>query len=147
MTCIGGTIRTRDGVFEQTIDSRYPTSITGEEIARRVGALCEAHGCTLTVDLDMVPFSTDPDSEGVQALVGTYNEYTGRNDRPFTIGGGTYARHFKAGGAFGPNDPSFPMPEWVGAEHSADEGFSEEQFKRALEIYIVSVARLMRLSF
>ena len=147
LTCIGGTIRTRDGVFEQTIDSRYPTSITGEEIARRVGALCEAHGCTLTVDLDMVPFSTDPDSEGVQALVGTYNEYTGRNDRPFTIGGGTYARHFKAGGAFGPNDPSFPMPEWVGAEHSADEGFSEEQFKRALEIYIVSVARLMRLSF
>ena len=39
------------------------------------------------------------------------------------------------------------MPEWVGAEHSADEGFSEEQFKRALEIYIVSVTRLMRLSF
>ena len=145
LTCIGGTIRTVDGVFEQTIDSRYPTSITGDEITRRVGALCEAHGCTLTVDLDMVPFSTDPNSDGIQALVRTYNEYTGRNDKPFTIGGGTYARHFKAGGAFGPNDPNFPMPDWIGAEHSADEGFSEEQFKRALEIYIVSVARLAEL--
>ncbi|MBP3885037.1 MAG: Sapep family Mn(2+)-dependent dipeptidase [Olsenella sp.] len=147
LTCIGGTIRTKDGMFEQTIDSRYPTSITGDEITRRVGELCEAHGCTLTVDLDMVPFSTDPESDGIQALVRTYNEYTGRNDKPFTIGGGTYARHFKAGGAFGPNDPNFPMPDWVGAEHSADEGFSEEQFKRALEIYIVSVARLMELEF
>ena len=145
LTCIGGTIRTVDGVFEQTIDSRYPTSITGDEITRRVGALCESHGCTLTVDLDMVPFSTDPNSDGIQALVRTYNEYTGRNDKPFTIGGGTYARHFKAGGAFGPNDPNFPMPDWIGAEHSADEGFSEEQFKRALEIYIVSVARLAEL--
>ena len=145
LTCIGGIIRTVDGVFEQTIDSRYPTSITGDEITRRVGALCEAHGCTLTVDLDMVPFSTDPNSDGIQALVRTYNEYTGRNDKPFTIGGGTYARHFKAGGAFGPNDPNFPMPDWIGAEHSADEGFSEEQFKRALEIYIVSVARLAEL--
>lgn len=145
LTCIGGTIRTVDGVFEQTIDSRYPTSITGDEITRRVGALCEAHGCTLTVDLDMVPFSTDPNSDGIQALVRTYNEYTGRSDKPFTIGGGTYARHFKAGGAFGPNDPNFPMPDWIGAEHSADEGFSEEQFKRALEIYIVSVARLAEL--
>ena len=145
LTCIGGTIRTVDGVFEQTIDSRYPTSITGDEITRRVGALCEAHGCTLTVDLDMVHFSTDPNSDGIQALVRTYNEYTGRNDKPFTIGGGTYARHFKAGGAFGPNDPNFPMPDWIGAEHSADEGFSEEQFKRALEIYIVSVARLAEL--
>ena len=145
LTCIGGTIRTVDGVFEQTIDSRYPTSITGDEITSRVGALCAEHDCTLTVDLDMVPFSTDPNSDGIQALVRTYNEYTGRNDKPFTIGGGTYARHFKAGGAFGPNDPNFPMPDWIGAEHSADEGFSEEQFKRALEIYIVSVARLAEL--
>ena len=37
------------------------------------------------------------------------------------------------------------MPDWVGSEHSADEGFSEEQFKRALEIYIVSLSRLMEL--
>ncbi|KXB62366.1 Sapep family Mn(2+)-dependent dipeptidase [Olsenella sp. DNF00959] len=147
LTCIGGTIRTKDGVFEQTIDSRYPKSITSDKITAEVGALCEAHHCSLTVDLDMVPFYTDPAAEGIQTLVRTYNEYTGRNDQPYTIGGGTYARHFKAGGAFGPNDPHFPMPYWVGAEHSADEGFEEAQFKRALEIYIVSIARLMELEF
>lgn len=147
LTCIGGTMRTVDGHFEQTIDSRYPTSITSEQITERVGALCRAHHCELTVDLDMVPWSTDPSSDAIRACVGTYNEYTGRKAEPFTIGGGTYARHFKAGGAFGPNDPAFPLPDWVGAEHSADEGFSEEQFKRALEIYIVSLGKLMALDF
>lgn len=146
LTCIGGTIRTKDGRFEQTIDARYPKSITSQTITQKVQELCDAHHCTLHVDLDMVPFYTDPNAETIQTLVRTYNEYTGRNDKPYTIGGGTYARHFKAGGAFGPNDPHFPMPDWVGAEHSADEGFEESQFKRALEIYIVSIARLMRLS-
>ena len=147
LTCIGGTIATKDGHFEQTLDSRYPTNITGEEIARRVGALAAEHGCTIHVDIDMVPFLTDPDTPAMQTLVRTYDEYTGRDAKGFCIGGGTYARHFKAGGSFGPNDPAFPMPDWVGAEHSADEGFSEEQLKRALQIYIVSIARLMRLDF
>lgn len=145
LTCIGGTIHTKGGTFEQTIDARYPSSITGEEIARRVGRLAREHGCELSVDLDMVPFSTDPNSAPIQALVATYNEYAGRDAKPYTIGGGTYARHFKVAGAFGPNDPTSPMPDWVGSEHSADEGFSEEQFKRALEIYIVSLSRLMEL--
>ena len=147
LTCIGGTIRTVDGVFEQTIDSRYPESITGEEITETVGALAAMHGATLTCDLDMVPSYQSPDSAPIQTLVDTYNEFTGRNGEAYCIGGGTYARHFTCSGAFGPNDPLDPMPDWIGAEHSADEGFSEEQFKRALEIYIVSLDRLMRLSF
>lgn len=145
LTCIGGTVRTVDGVFEQTIDSRYPTSITGPQITERVGRLCEAHHCALTEDLDMVPSYQSPDSAPIRVLVDTYNEFTGRDKEAYVIGGGTYARHFARAGAFGPNDPEDPMPAWVGAEHSADEGFSEEQFKRALQIYIVSVARLMEL--
>ncbi len=147
LTCIGGTMRTKDGVFEQTIDSRYPESITGEQITATVGALAARYGATLTVDLDMVPSYQSPDSAPIRTLVDTYNEFTGRHDEAYCIGGGTYARHFACSGAFGPNDPSSPMPSWIGAEHSADEGFSEEQFKRALEIYIVSLARLMRLEF
>ncbi len=145
LTCIGGTIRTTDGAFEQTIDSRYPESITGDEITATVGALAARHGATLTCDLDMVPSYQSPTSAPIRTLVDTYNEFTGRNEQAYCIGGGTYARHFACSGAFGPNDPLDPMPAWVGAEHAADEGFSEAQFKRALEIYIVSIARLMRL--
>ena len=93
----------------------------------------------------MPTFYIKPDNPAIETCVATYNEYTGRNAKAYVIGGGTYARHFKCACAFGPNDPSDPMPDWVGAEHSADEGFSEAQFKRALEIYIVTIARLMEL--
>lgn len=145
LTCIGGTIHTVDGVFEQTIDSRYPESTTGAHITEVVGALAEQYDATLTCDLDMVPSYHAPDTPAIRTLVDTYHELTGHGGEAFCIGGGTYARHFENGAAFGPNDPSDPMPDWIGAEHSADEGFSEEQLRRALLIYIVSIARLMEL--
>ena len=78
-------------------------------------------------------------------LVKTYNEFTGHDDKPFTIGGGTYARHFKNACAFGPHDSRMETPEWVGIEHGPDEGILEDQLKLALKIYIVSIARLMNL--
>ena len=34
---------------------------------------------------------------------------------------------------------------WVGMEHGPDEGVSEADLKRALKIYIVTIARLMEL--
>lgn len=144
LTCIGGTIRTNEGVFEQTIDARYPTSISSAEITAALETFLKGRGAT-SLDLDMPPFYIAPDTAAIRICVDTYNEYTGRDSRAYVIGGGTYARHFRCACAFGPNDPAFPMPEWVGSEHSPDEGFSEDQFKRALEIYIVTLSRLMEL--
>ena len=65
---------------------------------------------------------------------------------PLVIGGGTYARNFAKACAFGPNIESKPLPSWIGPEHGADEGVSEELLRTALQIYIVSIARLMRLT-
>ncbi|MDY2788272.1 MAG: Sapep family Mn(2+)-dependent dipeptidase [Atopobium sp.] len=145
LTCIGGTMRTIDGRFEQTIDSRYPTTITGEEITVKVSELAAKHHATVECYLDMVPFVTDPESEAIQTLITTYNEVTGKNAEPFTMGGGTYARHFARAASFGPNDPDWEYPEWVHGEHSADEGVSEELMKQSLGIYILALSRLMKL--
>ncbi|MCI1664911.1 MAG: Sapep family Mn(2+)-dependent dipeptidase [Atopobiaceae bacterium] len=145
LTCIGGTIRTKDGHLYQTIDSRYPKSTTGEYLRKTLTALGEKYGATLTVDMDMVPFYVEPDSAPIQTMVATYNEYTGRDAKPFTIGGGTYSRDFKHAASFGPNDPSIPTPSWVGPEHGPDEGISEDALKRAMKIYIMTITRLMEL--
>ena len=145
LTCIQGTIRTRDGRFVQTIDSRYPTSISGDDITRIVGALAEGIGGSYRVLADVPPFYIEPSSPEIQALLATYGEYTGRDATPLVIGGGTYARHFKRACAFGPHDPEEQVPAWVGMEHGPDEGISEQSLRRALKIYIVSIARLMRL--
>lgn len=145
LTCIQGTIRTSEGRFVQTIDSRYPTSITGGDITGAMSKLAERAGCTYRVLADEPPFYIEPTSPEIQTLLATYDEYTGREGKPIVIGGGTYARHFKRACAFGPYDPEEQVPAWVGMEHGPDEGISEQSLRTALKIYIISIARLMRL--
>ena len=145
LTCIAGTVRTVDGHFVQTIDSRYPTSTTGEDITARMGELGAAHGCGYRVLEDKVPFYIDPNRPEIEALLATYSEYTGKKAEAFCIGGGTYARKFKRACAFGPHENNPDEPAWVGMEHGPDEGVSEADLKRALKVYIVSIARLMEL--
>ena len=145
LTCIGGTIRTEAGRLVQTMDARYPASITDGEIARRLGGLAEAHGCSFAVDAVKVPFYVEPTTPEIRTLLDTYSEYSGRKAEPMVIGGGTYARNFARACAFGPNEPNAEVPTWIGPEHGPDEGVSEEVLRQALRIYIVSIARLMRL--
>lgn len=145
LTLVAGTVRTVDGRFVQTVDSRFPTSTTAEKISAVLSELAAAHGCSFEPDRGVVPFYVSPESPEIHALLDTYAEYTGREGKAFTIGGGTYARHFARACAFGPQDPADELPEWVGGEHGPDEGVSEEAMRRALKIYIVSIARLMEL--
>ena len=145
LTLVAGVIRTADGRFTQTVDSRYPTTTSGEAITARLCELASQHGCSYEQTSGDAPFYISPDSPEIEALLATYSEYTGREGKAFTIGGGTYARHFKRACAFGPHDPEEQVPEWVGMEHGPDEAISEESLRRALKIYIVSIARLMEL--
>lgn len=145
LTLVAGVVRTVDGRFTQTVDSRFPTSTTAEKITARLTELAAAHGCTYEAGRGEEPFYISPESPEIHALLDTYAEYTGREGKAFTIGGGTYARHFARACAFGPQDPADELPEWVGGEHGPDEGVSEEAMRRALKIYIVSIARLMEL--
>lgn len=151
LTCVGGTLCTEQsdvGVrFVQTMDVRYPKSTTGDALLKVVERVAAEHACEVTEHDDAVPFYTSPDSQEIRALVNTYNEVTGQHAEAFTIGGGTYARHFARAAAFGPDDPAFPAPSWVGIEHGPDEGVAEDTLKRALVVYIVSLARLMELSY
>lgn len=147
LTCIGGTMATVDGHFEQTVDVRYPKSITGGEICERLGALAQDFDSAFVLGSDMVPFYIDPANPAVTALVDAYNEFTGKQAKPFTIGGGTYARHFKNAVSFGPEEPNDPVPDWVGPMHGPDEGVSEELLRRSLKIYIFALAKLMELEF
>lgn len=147
LTCVGGTIRTTQTGevrrFVQTIDMRYPKSTTGERIEGQLQAVVREHGCAIVDTDDMVPFYMSPELPAVRALADTYGMLSGNDATPITIGGGTYARHFKRAVAFGPDDPLVPPAPWVGQEHGPNEGVSEDALRRALVIYIVAIARLM----
>ena len=145
LTVVGGTIETKGDRFVQSLDSRFPTSITPDQIAERVGRLAEQAGATFETTMVMEPFLMQPDSPVIQALLGAYNEATGEDAKPFTMGGGTYAREFTSGASFGPEKPWVENPSWVGGMHGPDEAMSEDLLKQAFKIYALTIQRLMEL--
>ena len=146
LTAVGGKISTADGVFCQTIDCRYGISTSGDAITTR---LREAAGSAaeIQVDADAAPFYLTLDNPAIQACMDSYNLVTGENARPFTIGGGTYARHFPNAAAFGPEHPERPAPAFAGPIHGIDEAARLSDLMEALKIYIVALLRLEALDY
>ena len=146
LTAVGGKISTADGVFCQTIDCRYGISTSGEAITAR---LREAAGSAaeIQVDADAAPFYLTLDNPAIQACMESYNLVTGENAHPFTIGGGTYARHFPNAAAFGPEHPERPAPAFAGPIHGIDEAARLSDLLEALKIYIVALLRLEALDY
>ena len=145
LTCIGGTIAMREGRLQQTIDIRWPTSQTARAMEDALSVLAAQGGGTFTVTAVREPFYISPDSPAIRACVDTYNQVTGRDEKPFTMGGGTYARHFAKAVSFGPEDEHASHPAWVGQMHGANEGIAVQQLMDSLTIYILATARLMEL--
>lgn len=141
LTVIGGTIKMEDGKFVQTLDSRFPTSIASDQIMSALEAAAPA-GATVENTLLMQPFLVDPNTPAIQVLSDAFNEVTGEDRKPFTMGGGTYAREFKSGASFGPEMPWKEDPEWLGTMHGPDEGISVEQLKTAMKIYALALGKL-----
>ena len=145
LTCIAGTIHMVDAHLELTIDIRFPSSTTGEELQAKLSEVADEYHATCENTLLMVPFLVDPQSPAIQMLASSYHDATGLDGDPFTIGGGTYAREFPCAASFGPEDPHDEYPEWVGPMHGADEGISEETLRRAMRTYILAIKRLMEI--
>lgn len=142
LTVVGGTISFEDGVFAQTFDARYPTSIDAPTITAAMRALAEPIGATVENTMDLPPFLMDPDSPQIAALMRAFEEVTGEDRKPFTMGGGTYAREFTTGVSFGVEMPWVDDPDWVGSMHGVDEGIRIEQLKTAWKVYVLAIGLL-----
>lgn len=145
LTVVGGTVSYEDGCIKQTLDSRFPTSITPDELAARLEEAAGTAGASVEVTRREAPFVMQPDAPHIRALLEAYNQATGENAEPFTMGGGTYARKFSCAASFGPEMPWVSTPEWVGGMHGPDEGVSEELLKQAFRIYALTLPKLMQL--
>lgn len=143
LTAVGSMVSFEDGKISQTIDFRYPTTTSANEIARKLNALVGKAGATFTIELDKEPFIMDPSTPAPQALSRAYCAVAGKEVSPVTSRGGTYARCFKAGVSFGPDLLDRQDPEWVGTLHGANEGVHESLLKDAFAIYALALNNLM----
>ena len=146
LTIVGGVIGVENGRMFQTIDSRYPTSTSGEKI---VSIIREKAGdaAELVIDADSEPFYMELDNPAVQVCIRAYNDVTGEQAEPYTIGGGTYARHMKNAVSFGPEHPERPQPDFAGPIHGVDEAASKAYLLEALKVYILALLELEKLDF
>lgn len=147
LSIIGGLMKMEDGVMKQNFDSRYPTNTTGQELVKKLSDLGDRYGATITDVEDSVPFYIEADKPEIKACLDAYNDIRGLEGKPFTMGGGTYARHFKNAISFGTEIPAEPLPDFVGKIHTSDEGIGIERLKMSLKVYILALHRLMQIEF
>ena len=147
LTVVSGMIGMEDGKIWQSLDSRYvPTTSAAqivETMKRRVG------NTSKIVSLrDAEPFYKSPDCPEIAACMEAYRAVTGdAKAEPFTIGGGTYARHFPNAVGFGPEYSDRVRPDFVGSMHGAEEGASKAELLESLKIYIRTLLNLEELDF
>ena len=146
LTLVSGRVYAEDGHIVQSLDFRFPTNTNRELLLKN---LQEVAGDLATVELDQAadPFYKDPDCAELRACMDAYNEVTGEQAKPFTIGGGTYARHFKNAVAFGPEHPERPYPSFAGSIHGANEAARISDMLEALKVYIVTLLNLEALEY
>lgn len=145
LTVVGGTISCAEGRITQTIDSRFPTAVTADELTAKIKVVAAEADASVEVTRREEPFLMSPESPRIQALLEAYEQATGEKAEPFTMGGATYAREFESAASFGPEMPWLETPEWVGGMHGPDEGVSEELLRKALRIYALTLPKLMAL--
>ena len=146
LTSNAGVVAVSDGHITQSLDCRCPASITAEEITATLTELAGRFGATITDISTKVPFSVDVSHPAVETLINVYRDVTGDTEaKPFSMGGGTYARNFACAVSFGPEEPMANAPAWVGPMHGPDEGASEEALRRALKIYILALLKLQEI--
>lgn len=146
LTIVGSMIGVADGRMVQTYDSRFPTNTSGAQIAAIIG---ERYAGVLEVEADREapPFYMSLDKPEVQVCIRAYNDITGENAEPYTIGGGTYARDFPNAVSFGPEHPERPAPDFAGPIHGVDEAASKDWLLEALKVYILALIELEKLAF
>ena len=146
LTIIGGRVYMENGRIVQTLDSRFPTCTDGETIEKQIKAAIGS-GAELTDIGVNKPFYIEADTPAIKACIDTYNEVTGDHATPFTMGGGTYARHFPYAVSFGPEHAELPIPEFGGPMHGANESAPIDKLLEALKIYILALLRLEEIDF
>ena len=150
LTHVGGVIRSENGRLDLCIDVRYPVTCKGGDILAAVTEFAGKYGVSVGDVTDSAPLYIPADS----ALVGLCMETVGevfpeKNWKPYTMGGGTYARNMPNAYALGAEDPDFVSPFGLfrGDIHQPDECASISQLVKTMKVYARLLLRLDEFEF
>lgn len=116
-----------------TVDIRFPATHKKEEVER----ILSVAGVEFVAGHGQAPLYNDPNDKLISTLLGIYNAFTGNNEQPIAIGGGTYARALKRGCAFGP-----AMEGDEATIHQPNEYVTFDRIKLMTKIYFEAIKAL-----
>ena len=146
LTIISGMIAMEDGRIWQSLDSRYVPTITGEQMLNRIQDNMRGVA-EVECNRNAKPFYKAPDCPEIVACMDAFKTVTGSDEKPFTIGGGTYSRDFPNAVGFGPEYHDRQRPSFVGSIHGAEEAASKAELLEAMKIYILALLNLEEVDF
>lgn len=147
LTLVYGVAHLRDGMLTLSIDSRCPILVDVSEIAGKLQAYWTAQGFVINQISTGNAFYIPKDDPKVTALMDLYKEVTGRDDQPYTMGGGTYSKVVPNAITFGSGLPGGRslgnfLPEGHGGAHSKDEVVCMDKLHVCAKLYVAALAML-----
>ncbi|MBQ7875055.1 MAG: Sapep family Mn(2+)-dependent dipeptidase [Oscillospiraceae bacterium] len=124
LTHVGGVINYDRGLLDLSIDIRYPVTEKGDVLLEKIIETVEPYGVTVHDVVNTNPAYAPADSELVRTCMKVIHSVFRRDHwKPYTMGGGTYAKHLPNACALGPEDPDYENPFGLfrGSIHQADE--------------------------
>ena len=130
-----GLINYLDNIFEMTVNFRFPDNVNCEHV---INEIQKNSPFAIYNERESNYLYYDPNSPMIKTLVDVYQKETGDyKSKPFTIGGGTYAKEAKNTVAFGSH---FPGKE--DHIHEVDEKIDLEDFYNSISIYAHAIYAL-----
>ena len=138
LTHVGGVIGIDRGILNLSIDIRYPVTFDGDELIAKISETVEPYKVTVHDIADSKPTYAPADSDLVRTCMRVIKSVFKRDHwEPYTMGGGTYARHMPNACALGPEDPDYESPFGLfrGSIHQADESTSAKLLFDTMKVY------------
>lgn len=137
----------KDGKLQLGIDSRYAITCKSDWLAETLKKDWARRGYSVDMMELTNPFYIPKEDSRVVALMELYREITGRDDQPYTMGGGTYSRVMPNAISFGAGMPGVQydrsyLPEGHGGAHGRDEVLELDKIFTCAAIYTVALAML-----
>ena len=148
LTLVYGVAHLVDGVLTLSADCRYPISSNGLTLEAALLADWQRRGAVVTDVSNSAPYYIPVEDPRVQVLQRVYQAATGRDDKPYSMGGGTYSRVVPNAISFGPGMPgtqedwSAILPQGHGHAHGRDEAVAIRKLTECFRIYVGALAAL-----
>lgn len=132
-------IRLQDGKLKIRFNVRYPVTANAMELESHIRGKISEQGFTFT-SFASSPASITELTPLVYELCDIANRIHGMDDKPYTMGGGTYARKLQPAVAYGMGTPSInidpPFPTGQGRAHQPNESVYIPRMKKGIKIYV-----------